>query len=588
MPTATKSPKPRQKVKTASGAIALQNPKSGPSRTGASGSPLDPVPADALVKPASISSSQALRVATWNRWRERLNPLRQLSVSRVVTLLEQYQRGEMAEPQWTFFFIEMTDEDLVALAERRTSALLELDWNAKPIPKNRRRKDFDQTLADEQVAAIGEWIDGIDNFEEALEHFEMGVFRGYAHCEKYHRADGEMYHLEVVDQWNMVRNLLRGPWRYNPEAFSTTFEQLSPDMDVVPEDFVIFKNDRPLDRLGLIKFARQNLSAKDWDAFIEIYGIPSGVIIMPPDVPKDKEAEYQKSAADIAQGGSGSLPNGSEYKPNSQPRGTNPFKERLDFLSEKMILAGTGGQLTMLSQPTGIGSGASEQHEEAFRKIARKDAQKISGIIQRQFINAKLEEQFPTQQRLAYFQIEPTEDIDPGDVADHVSKFAIAGFRADVEQVSEKTGYKLVLAPIERVDVREQGQIDPSQEAKIDPGLPKGSPARQSLAPPLPGAGRNGSVMNRAEAEEDLNRFLGPLQKQFLETFAGDLAPLRTAIEDAVGPNNTETVQRSNLRVLQNRLPEVLRGLSQTGGFKSVEKLAEIIATEMAEGMKAE
>ena len=43
--------------------------------------------------------------------------------------------------------------------------------------------------------------------------------------------------------------------------------------------------DRPLDEIARIKYVRANLSQKDWDAFIELYGIPGWIVFMPPNTP---------------------------------------------------------------------------------------------------------------------------------------------------------------------------------------------------------------------------------------------------------------------------------------------------------------
>ena len=56
------------------------------------------------------------------------------------------------------------------------------------------------------------------------------------------------------------------------------------------------------------------MSAKDWDAFIEIYGIPSWIITLPASVPAGQESEYRDAAAAVAAGGSGAIPNGSDAK----------------------------------------------------------------------------------------------------------------------------------------------------------------------------------------------------------------------------------------------------------------------------------
>lgn len=425
---------------------------------------------------AAGSANENTKLKRYNRWRERYNPLRGLNIARAVALLEQYQRGELADPCWTYFFIENTDADLFALVERRTSALMELDWSVKPISSrwtksDPRAKDFDAGLADEQVAALREAYEGIDNLYEAIKHLAMSSFRGFAHCEKYRNNDGDVYHLELVDQWNVVRDLLKGPWRYNPEAMSTTYAALGSDMDINPDDFLIRESRRHIDRLGLIKFIRANLSQKDWDAFIEIYGIPSGVVIGPANIAKDREAEYLNAAQNIAEGGSGYLPNGSDYKPNDGPRGTNPFKEHLDYLSEKLILAGTGGMLTMLAQ-SGSGTLAGNAHADTFNSIAAAEARKISEIFQRQLDTEIIDRNFPGQPCLVYWELNPNEEIDPEKIVEQALKLRQAGYAMDVDQLSEKTGYSLTLAALpEKVTDQVAGKPTPIPNRRRNPGL---------------------------------------------------------------------------------------------------------------------
>ena len=423
------------------------------------------------------SANIGARVKAFNRWRERYNPLRDIKMPEIVALLEQWQRGEFADPAWTYYFVEGTDPDLFALVERRTSALLDLDWRIRSIttrtprtelPRNpgnaaseletpgteRETARFDLALATEQAEALREAYEGIDNLYEAIEHLAMSTFRGFAHCEKYRNTDGDIYHLELVDQWNVCRDLLRGPWRYNPDALSTTYYALGPQMDMDPANFLIRETRRHIDRLGLIKFARMSLSQKDWDAFIEIYGLPSGVVIGPLNVPSANEEKYEGAAHSISQGGSGFLPNGSHYIQNQAPRATPPFQAHLDYLTQKLILAGTGGLLTMLAH-SGTGTLAGSVHQETFNTIARAEARRISEIFQRQFDTEILDKKFPGKPHLVYFEIAGNNELDPDQIVRHALTLRQAGLKIDTAQLSEKTGYQLTESPIEKVTILE-------------------------------------------------------------------------------------------------------------------------------------
>jgi len=380
-------------------------------------------------------------VQSANKWRDSYNPLRSLTLARAVALQEAYNRGEMADLQWTYMFIEQADPDLLALVERRTSAIMELDWNIKLMPEPKRYRTFDQTLADEQAAALREEYERLENLYEAIEHLSMAAFRGFSLIER----QGNI--LATFDHWNVVRDGFRGLWKYNPEAKSCGYAGLPDANKFDPALCLVREVRRRINYYGLYKFIRSNLSSKDWDAFIEIYGLPGCIVIMPENVPSDKVAEYRAAAEDVAEGASGALPAGSEAKFSDSPRGVNPFRDHMQYLREQLVMAGTGGLLTMLAMPQGIGSGASDEHGDAFETIARAEARRISEVFQKQFDKPALARLFPGRPVLAYFEIAAQESVDVGEIIDHAVKLSSAGYQVDPAELAEKTGYQLTLKP---------------------------------------------------------------------------------------------------------------------------------------------
>lgn len=383
------------------------------------------------------AQSLTSRIEAYNRHRESYNPLRGLTLARAVSLLEDYNRGAMADLQWAYFHIEQSDPDLLALVELGLSRLAEMDWDIVAS------ETADEALAKEQSAYVREQFDRIAGLEEAVEHLAMARFRGFAHCEIVRDVTGAIVELAPVDQWNAVRDGLKGGWRYNPEARSTTYDGLPAELDMPEDRFLTRTVARHVNRIALIKFIRANLSDKDWDAFIEIYGIPSGVVFGPPNVPQGKEAEYEASALAIAEGGSGYMPNGSSYVQNKAEAGGTPFKDRLDHLSEKLVLAGTGGKLTMLTDATGLGSGASAAHSAVFDSIASAEAGRISRIITRTLVEPMIAARFPGRLSVVYFRLAANEETDSSAIIDDVAKLHGAGFDLDEREVSERTGWKV-------------------------------------------------------------------------------------------------------------------------------------------------
>ncbi|MBI3987176.1 MAG: DUF935 family protein, partial [Lentisphaerae bacterium] len=377
------------------------------------------------------------RIKAANRWREQYNPLRGLTVRRAVSLLEAGQRGELAELHWAYYFVEMTDPDLLALIERRLAPLLETEWHIKTLDPE--TTGFDPALAESQTAFLKQQYERLENLYEAIEHLAMAQFRGYAHLEK--TADK----LLPVDTWNVVRDGLTGPWKYNPEAQPIGFSSLPAANLIAPENFIIREIRRPINRWAIYKFICSNLSFKDWNAFVEIYGLPGAVVILPPNL-QDKADEFRDAAKEVAEGASGSLPNGSDVKFSDSPRGSSPFRDHLKFLQEQLVLAGTGGLLTMLAQ-SGSGTLAGGAHEDTFDQIAAADARKISELLQKQFDKPALAQAFPGRPVLAYFELAAQEETDIGQIIDHAVKLKSAGYQLDPEELSEKTGYTLSLIP---------------------------------------------------------------------------------------------------------------------------------------------
>ena len=398
-------------------------------------------------KPAapSLITGTASRLKAANAWRDQYNPLRALTIQRAISLLEQHIRGEFADLHWTYEHIEMTDATLMALIERRTSAIGELDWNIKTVSPD--TPGYDQRLAEDQAGELRLAYDNIDNLNDAIQHLAMATFRGFAPLEKH----GPMHaptHLEVCDTWNIVRDGYRGPWKYNPAAKQATFSAIeNSNLIDTRARWIMRECKRPVDRIALIAFVRANLCEKDWDAFVEIYGLPAWINIGPENVPADQQDEFRAAAERLAEGVSGYAPHGTSVESADSPRGSQPFRPRLEHLREQVVLAGTGGLLTMLSMPQGIGSGSSGAHEDTFRTIARAEARDISALNQERIDKPFLSARYPGGPQLAYWELAANEEQDPAAVIDDALNLSQAGYQMEAADLAERTGYKLSSKP---------------------------------------------------------------------------------------------------------------------------------------------
>ena len=388
------------------------------------------------------------RVESWNRYRESYNPLRNLTMARAVGIMEQAQRGMMADLQWLYgseLGIEATDPDLYAIIERTVAGLSDMDWHI--VTADEDAIGYDAKLAEDQKDFLAGSYSKCDNLAAAIEHLAMARFRGFSHLQPWLGNDWTIEHLEPLPQWNMVRDGTHAGWAWNPAALQKSFQSLGADAVLTPEEYIVIDNRRPVNRIALIKYVRATTSEKDWDGYVDIYGIPGVFIIMPAGIPQGEEEKYRADAIDAAEAASGALPNGSDVKTLSEVRGMQPFQQRLEWLQKQLVLAGTGGLLTMLSEPTGIGGGSTGSHDAVWQTIVRRAAKKIEQALVEQYDRRALAAVFPGRPALASFALRTKQEKNVGDAVENISKLSTAGYQVDPKQVEEETGYTVTLKP---------------------------------------------------------------------------------------------------------------------------------------------
>jgi phage gp29-like protein len=447
-----------------------------------------------------------------------INPLAGLTMHRVANYLSMAERGYYPDLAWLFRFVSKRDATLRAVRQRRMGALAKLDWEIKV------KAGVDEKKAKNQQEALHEAYDNIDNLKNSIEFLSDADFMGFSHLEKHYDENGDVCHLEPVPQWYWVRRFPSKAWLYNSKSLQTTL-----GVEIDPENFIVREVDDPINEIATICFMRKNLSQKDWDGFIETFGIPPIFIELPAGVGRTEE--YQQMADKVISDGRGVIGNGAKIVPlDTAMRGKNPFRDHLDYQDQQIVLAATGGLLTSLTSDAGLGSGGSGQasaHEGAFYDIAMGEAIEISECFQKQFDKNILDEQFPGQDHMVYFELafDDMENEQPSQVILDAVQLNQIGYKIDQDQLEEKTGYTLEEAEMPQDpnnpngDPNQQGGGQDGQPDPNDPYAAYGDWAQSLRNQKLAVRGAQGkfvdAIMNVAKTGDD--KIINALEKLIVE-----------------------------------------------------------------------
>jgi hypothetical protein len=417
-------------------------------------------PASAPAAPGGGSDSADL-VRRSNFWRDNYNPLRGLTIARLMALFEQAERGDFSEIQLTLRKAEKRFPVLKGFVEKLLSHIEELDGKVRV--KEQLPDGATPALAEAQRKFLQSRYDLLRNFKTSLAQIALADVRGFAVLQKHRYLDGvndgaveELYWLEP---WCWARDGFYGDFYYNANSQfgiglggcqAALGEANRIGSAALPRaDFIIREAASPLYEIALIAFVNWLMGRKDFAAFTEVFGLPNAVVIMPPNIATGKENEYQAAAERVARGVSGALPAGSDVRfPTSQVRGETPFEQFCGAQEKDLVLAGTGGVLTMLSAPTGLGKGASEEHDAAWTRIAVTKALRINETLQRDFDAPELAAEFPGQPICVEFALDVKDADDVGALLDNVVKAEGVGLQTDPAEISQRAGLKLTrIAP---------------------------------------------------------------------------------------------------------------------------------------------
>ena len=372
-----------------------------------------------------------------NDWLVRFNPLHGLNEIEAQAIYDQARDGNFSRIQWLYHNLEQTDPTLLVCVERRTSALVGLDWKVVPRPTA-----GNEELADEQARAVEEALAKCDNLPDAIEHLGLAFFRGFAHVAPVWDADGLVRHIDLPENWNFARDPQTGTWFWNPRA-EYGVPGVSPNLVPIPDgELVTVERPRPVDWPVTLIFLRNTLGEMAWGQFLERFGIPPAILTQPEGLTEEQITRFRQAAQAFTEGLAGTVPYGTEVHFATEARGQNPFSEFVRHQSELIVLLSTGGTLTSLAQ-SGTGTLAGNAQMDVWREIVSRDGTIIGNALDRGVAQKVCAALFPGKPCLCRFELGREAALTPADALDLAVKAKAAGFIIDRDELADAVGFAL-------------------------------------------------------------------------------------------------------------------------------------------------
>lgn len=358
-----------------------------------------------------------------------------------------------------------------------------------------------RALAEKQKAVLTERYERIANLEEAITHLATARFYGFAALRW---LDGGSY-LFPIQPWNVMRDLQQngneppsGEWYWNPQAQTslnkTTMQRMSPKDYILREcrhSSIIELLDLGFRYRTIMNFREKNLEAasKNQVIILTSQNLPAKDSPEMADMMAAVTAACNGDSVAIAKGD----PNcPTEVHYGQAPAGLGCYDASLQQLEQQIAQTVSGGMLTMLALPTGIGSSVADQHAQTLGGLVLQECKEIRRVLQENIDVPALREANLLEEGgrpLAWFDFSGDEKRDPAKSAQLLVTLGAAGYRMSVDAASSLMGMELT-------DVSESANPAAGGENPTPPPTPGGNPGGEPTTgnePPAPARGAKGA-----------------------------------------------------------------------------------------------
>ncbi|MBL4838390.1 MAG: DUF935 domain-containing protein [Kordiimonadaceae bacterium] len=369
------------------------------------------------------------------------HPSRGLTPSKLATILDEAERGNMQAQFELYEDIEEKDGHVYAEMGKRRRALLSLPGEVVP-PPNASEKEKDN------ARVLGELLHAIDDFDDVLFDITDAIGKGFACLEfgGWSRTQGERLPLSITHRpqsWFVTYRdtteqhlRLRGPVGGEP---------------LNPFGWIVHKHKAKsgyLERSALFRvlvwpYLFKNYSVGDLAEFLEIYGIPMRLGKYPGGASNDEKLTLLRALAQIGHNAAGIIPAGMEVDfhnaTTGDPDAYNAMISWAERTQSKAILGGT------LTSDSGAGTNTNalgNVHNECRIDLRDADARQVANTISRDLIYpiAILNGLTADWRRCPRYQFDVSQPEDLSAHAEALPKLVAMGYRIGRQWAQEKVG----------------------------------------------------------------------------------------------------------------------------------------------------
>ena len=315
------------------------------------------------------------------RWGNMTN---KLTPSRLASILQAADDGDITEQHVLFADMEDRCEHLAAEIGKRKRALLTLDWEILPG----RAKD---KRAEEVAAAVREQFDMLPTTSDLLLDLADGIGHGFAALEIEWTQTGGL-HIPAAfhhrpQSWFQVMRENRNVLRLRDGSYEGA--------ELWPFGWVIHTHRSKsgwLPRVGLFRtvawaYLIRAYALESAILYTQIHGIPFRLGKYPPGSREEDKAALKTALANLGRDASGIIPQGMEILFEDAPSATQDIPGILVTRCEQgMSKAILGGTLTTQADGKTSTNALGEVHNEVRHDILTSDAAQIAATITRQIL----------------------------------------------------------------------------------------------------------------------------------------------------------------------------------------------------------